>query len=408
MGLASFWANRKERRKRIAKAVYNKIAAVVVFGMMLIKPFPFLWRLLPENRIRNMIQYWTYDMLWIFVSSGGTKVLADQPSFPRIPTTFKPKVDVEPKFKITEEQIKFFYDNGYLAPLKLFEPDEMAEVLREVESEVFEPGEIGFEYDRWPVFRKSKIYDGVRNGRDRHLDTPAVLKLALQQGIYDRVAQLMGPDLLLWRTQLLPKPPGAAETAWHQVSTFTISGKGLRPTLEPPDRNELFNVTAWLALEDVDLENGCMQFWRGSHKKPLHKVIIDGKQKFASASFELEAHIPPEELGDCVLKAGEFVIFHERTVHGAPPNSSKTRRRFGMNYRICRPDVYVYRGIKKQESSTFGEVFDLTKWTAVLARGEDRFNRNKVVRPEDIRLAGPPEACPVERKEGKQLVGAGM
>jgi hypothetical protein len=151
-----------------------------------------------------------------------------------------------------------------------------------------------------------------------------------------------------------------------------------------------------------------MQFWRGSHRKPLHKVIIGGGQKFATTSFELEATIPPEELGDCVLKAGEFVIFHERTVHGAPPNSSKTRRRFGMNYRICKPDVYVYRGIKKQESSTFSEVFDLAKWTAVLMRGEDRYQRNKVVRPEQIVIDGPPEANPIEHKRERQLVGAGM
>jgi len=384
MGWKEFRERGKERREKVRKFIYYKIAAVVVLGMMAIKPFPFLWTWWREGRLRNMIKYWTYSMLWRFVSSGGRKVIADQPSTPRIPTSYEPKVKTEPQWQITEAQVKFFYDNGYLAPLKLFSPEEMAEVLREVEEEVFEPGEIGMGYKKEPQFTRSKIYDGIRNGRDRHLDTPAVFRLAMQRGIAERVAQLMGPDLLLWRTQLLPKEPGAAETAWHQVSTFTMSGKSLRPTLEPENRDELFNVTAWLALEDVDIENGCMQFWKGSHRKPLHNVIIGGKQKFATTSFELEANIPPSELGDCVLKAGEFVIFHERTVHGAPPNSSKTRRRFGMNYRICRPDVFVYRGIKRQESNTFSEVFDLTNWTAILYRGEDKFHRNKVKTAEEV------------------------
>ncbi|HUQ71154.1 MAG TPA: phytanoyl-CoA dioxygenase family protein [Planctomycetaceae bacterium] len=405
MGSGGFWATRKERRARIRQSIKGKIGAFVAFLMMLVKPFPFLWKLLPVGRTRNMIQYWTYSMLWTFVSSGGTKVMSDQPSSPRVPPTFKPRVEVEPQYRLTEEQIKFFYDNGYLAPLKLFSPEEMAEVLEEVENEVFEPGDVGRTYGRLATYRKSKVYQGVRNSRDRHLDCPAILKLALQKGIFEQVAQLLGPDLLLWRTQLLPKYPGAPETEWHQVSTFTMSGKGLRPVLEPPDRDDLFNVTCWLALEDVDLDNGCMQFWRGSHKKPLHNIIINGSKSFARTSFELECKIPKEELGDCVLKAGEFVIFHERTVHGAPPNSSKTRRRFGMNYRICRPDVYIYRGMKTQESNTFGEKFDLDNWTAILARGEDKFHRNKVKLPSEVQLDAPPEPCPLtEKEDAGQLV----
>ena len=397
MGWQEFRAKRKERRQKFAKAIYYKIAALVVLGLILIKPFRFLHKLLPD-KLHNMAKFWTYSMLWTFVKTGGRKVLADQPSSPKMPADFKPKAKVAPEWVISEDQVRFFFENGFLGPLKLFSPEEMAEVLREVEGEAFEPGETGFGLNKAPEFTPSKTYDGIRNGRDRHLDCPAVLKLSLQQGIADRVAQLMGPDLLLWRTQLLPKEPGAAETAWHQVSTFTMSGKMLRPVLEPPNRDELFNCTAWLALEDVDYENGAMQFWRGSHRKPLHLVKIGGNQKFGATSFELLADIPPEELTTMELKAGEFVIFHERTVHGAPPNSSKTRRRFGMNYRIARPDVYIYRGVKIQVSNTFAETFDMKNWTSILLRGEDRFHRNKVKLPGEVFKE-------VEHVAGRELVG---
>jgi len=384
MGWKEFREQGPERRKRLKQKIKLRAAAVFVLGVMAIKPFPFLWSWWPDSVLRNMAKYWTYSMLWTFVRTGGMKVIADQPSFPRIPTVNEPKAKVESKWQLSEAQIKYFWDNGFIAPLKLCEPEEMAEMLREVEEDAFEPGETGFEYGKMFRFTPSKIYDGIRNGRDRHLDCPAVMNLALHPGVSERVAQLLGPDLLLWRTQLLPKFPGAPETAWHQVSTFTMSGRMLRPVLEPPDRDELFNVTAWLALEDVDLDNGCMQFWAGSHKKPLHHVKILGSQTFARTSFELEANIPKNELIDCVLKAGEFVIFHERTVHGAPPNSSKTRRRFGMNYRICRPDVFIYRGMTRQMSNTFEEQFDLKNWTAIQLRGEDRLHRNKVKQPEEV------------------------
>jgi non-heme Fe2+,alpha-ketoglutarate-dependent halogenase len=373
----------QRRRAIVRNFVKNRIAAAVVFTAFIFKPFPFLHRFLP-TRIRGIVHYWTWRMQWIFVSSGGNRVLADLPSTPRIPANFKPKSEVEPKWKMSEEQVKFFYDRGYISPLKLFEPEEMAERLREVEAETFQPGETGMAWKRNPKLVENKVYGG-NGGRDRHLDVPSVFGLAMQQGIYDRVAQLLGPDLLLWRTQLLPKPPGAPETAWHQVSTFTLSGFALRPVIEPEDINDLYNVTAWLALEDVDIENGCMQFWRGSHRKPIHQMHIGGGgQAFAKAAFRLMADIPPSELDDIVLKAGEFIIFHERTVHGAPMNSSKTRRRFGMNYRICRPDVYVYRGMKIQISNTFDEVYPLDHWTTILARGEDKFKRNKVALPAEI------------------------
>lgn len=384
MGLKEFIAGGKARRERIRKFIRRSVTVFVIFYLWCIKPFPFLhW--MAFGKLRNFVTYWTSEMLWVYIASWGTRVLADQPSTPKIPADFKPVTVVDDPWKLTEADVKFFYDRGYLAPIKLFSPDEMAELLREVESEVFEGGNIAREWQVAGKFTPSKIYQGLRTGRDRHLDTPAVAKLALQQGIFDRVAQLLGPNLLLWRTQLLPKPPGAPETAWHQVSTFTLSGKALRPVIEPEDRNELFNVTAWLALEDVDIENGCMQFWRGSHRKPLHKMnIAGGGQKFASTAFQLECDIKPEELDDCVLKAGEFVIFHERTVHGAPWNGSKTRRRFGMNYRICRPDVYVYRGMTIQHGNTFAETYDLEKWTTILARGEDKFKRNKVITPAQL------------------------
>ena len=401
MDWKEFRAQRKERRQRIRKSIMLRVAAVFALGLILIKPMKFLHGLLPQV-LRNMVTYWTYGMLWTFVKSGGTKVLADQPSFPRMPPDFKPKAKVPPEFALTEDQVKFFFENGYLAPLKLFSPEEMADLLHEIEEEAFEPGKLGFEYGKMFEFKPTPIYDGIRNGRDRHLDCPSVLKLSLQQGVADRVAQLMGPDLLLWRTQLLPKFPGAPETAWHQVSTFTMSGKLLRPVLEPPDRDDLFNCTVWLALEDVDLDNGAMQFWRGSHKKPLHKVKIQGGQTFARTSFELMADIKPDEVDTVPLKAGEFLIFHERTVHGAPPNNSKTRRRFGMNYRICRPDVHIYRGMTKQLSNTFDETFDLKNWTAILFRGEDRFHYNKVKLPGEVFQDVEHVAAKVREKE---LVG---
>jgi non-heme Fe2+,alpha-ketoglutarate-dependent halogenase len=364
MGFKEFWARRHERRARIRTDTERRIKAMVLFFLFFLKPFRFLYPLLPKP-LRTIAKFWNYKMLGTYVFSAGKRILADQPSMPRVPASYAPRAEVDEQYRLSEEQIRSFWDNGFLGPIQVCSEEEMAEFEKQL---------------RLPLSTVSAFY-GIQTGRDRHLDCPVVLRMAHLTAIKETVAQFLGPDLLLWRTQLIPKAPGAAETAWHQVSTFTMSSKALRPVLEPPDINDLFNVTVWLAVDSVDVGNGCMQFWRGSHRKPLHTLRLDQGQQFGRSTFQLEANIPPEEVADMELRAGECVLFHERTVHGARPNVSTTRRRFGMNFRICRPDVYVYRGVTREEGFTFEENYDIAKWGVILLRGEDRYHRNRYAQP---------------------------
>jgi ectoine hydroxylase-related dioxygenase (phytanoyl-CoA dioxygenase family) len=71
----------------------------------------------------------------------------------------------------------------------------------------------------------------------------------------ESAAQLMGTDTVrVWHDQVQYKPPfKGGPTVWHQDYPYW-------PVLEPGDL-----VSAWLALEDADEENGCMSMVPGSH-----------------------------------------------------------------------------------------------------------------------------------------------
>lgn len=64
--------------------------------------------------------------------------------------------------------------------------------------------------------------------------------------ILDAVEDLIGPDILVAGTTLfINDPETQGFVSWHQDARYI--------GLEPHDW-----VTGWIALNDVDLENGCM------------------------------------------------------------------------------------------------------------------------------------------------------
>ena len=90
-------------------------------------------------------------------------------------------------------------------------------------------------------------------------------------------------------------------------------------------------VTLYLALDDCDLENGCMRMLRGSHHdgRAAHIVIREGEQT--------RKEIAPDVIGafeavPLELRAGECSLHLPWVIHGSERNRSN-RRRAGMPMR---------------------------------------------------------------------------
>ena len=188
---------------------------------------------------------------------------------------------------------------------------------------------------------------------DRHFDVKFVWELATHPKILQHVQFLLGHDVLLLATHFFCKYPKAEDkfVAWHQDVTYW----GLEPA---------FAITAWLAIDGADQENGCMRVVPGSHRGP---ILEHGKSSRSGNLLSINQEIPDEMVDDgramdIVLKAGQMSLHHGKLIHGSNPNRSN-RRRCGLTLR------FVPTSVKQKENNSLGR-----GWNAVLVCGQDTYH----------------------------------
>jgi non-heme Fe2+,alpha-ketoglutarate-dependent halogenase len=325
-----------------------------------LQKFPEIHRYLPR-KLRDILASWEVEMMQAYLGSGGKRVYADQPCTLRHPASYEPLVQTEAKYRLSADQIRQFYEDGFLGPFTLCSPEEMHDRRLEIDRQISTP---------------SAVY-GRATWRDRHLDCGAVRDLVVQPEVTERFAQFLGADLLLWRSQMHRKEPGAPGFAWHQASTYLMEELS-KPALVPGDRDALFELTGWLALDDVDMDNGSIQFVRGGHQQ-IHQMIVGGKglEKFSKVQFKLDVAIDPAQVVTAEMKAGQYMLFSERVIHGSQANLSD-RRRWGMAFRVVPPTVKVYDDQPFHYVKYLNEQYDLRQWGGLMIRGVNAAQINRI------------------------------
>ena len=123
---------------------------------------------------------------------------------------------------------------------------------------------------------------------------------------------LLGSDPYAVQTMIYYKPPGARGQALHQDQYYL--------QVEPGTC-----VAAWLALDDCDEENGCLQIVPGTHDIPvLCPVKADTAKSFTDVTVPLPEGMAPQ---DVCMQAGDVLFFNGQLVHGSFPNRSTDRFR---------------------------------------------------------------------------------
>lgn len=123
------------------------------------------------------------------------------------------------------------------------------------------------------------------------------------------------------------KPPGTNHpTPAHQDNYYF--------NLTPPSV-----LTMWLALEDVDEENGCLRYVRGSHRDGRRPHARSNVLGFSQGITDYGRDDEAREVA-MILKANDLIIHHGWTIHRADPNRSATRHRPSF--------AIVFRGVSCQ------------------------------------------------------------
>jgi non-heme Fe2+,alpha-ketoglutarate-dependent halogenase len=219
--------------------------------------------------------------------------------------------------RLTTEQVRFFNENGYLSGLSVFNS-------REVHS-----NRINFDN----ILQKFTSQGKNSYAIDRYHDQfAAIYDLAKNSGIVQIVTDLLGPDVVCWATHYFCKMPGDGKAvSWHQDCSYW--------PLTPSK-----TITVWLAIDEVDVENGCMRVIPGSHVRghlkfresdpSEHNVLtqsVDDPYKYGDPEVMIE------------MKTGQISIHSDLLLHSSLANTSN-RRRCGLTLRYCPVDVKTYWG----------------------------------------------------------------
>jgi phytanoyl-CoA hydroxylase len=122
-------------------------------------------------------------------------------------------------------------------------------------------------------------------------------------------------------------------------------------------------LTMWIALEDVDEENGCVRYVDRSHKWGMRAHSKSGVLGFSQsiADFGIENDRENEIAFPC--KAGHLIAHHSLTIHRADGNQSRerTRRALGFIYygTSAKEDEAAHKAYQdqlKQELAELGKV----------------------------------------------------
>ena len=103
-------------------------------------------------------------------------------------------------------------------------------------------------------------------------------------------------------------------------------------------------VTMWMALEDIDIENGCLHYVRGSHLKGLRP---HGRTKTLGFSQGITDFGEEDVVNEIAFpaKPGDLLIHHSLTIHRADGNNSDLRSRRALGF------IYFAQSAKVDEKS---------------------------------------------------------
>jgi ectoine hydroxylase-related dioxygenase (phytanoyl-CoA dioxygenase family) len=196
----------------------------------------------------------------------------------------------------------------------------------------------------------------------RHLDNRAVYDLCAHPEIVDRVASILGPDLLVWHSRVFHKRDDDPPIPWHQDGVYW--------NLEP-----LVTVSAWIAIDRADRGNACVEVIPGSHGRKVPHLRTSAGGRFKNCADP--EHVDASGAVPIELEPGEFFLFDPWLLHSSAANTSG-RRRTALSVRYTTPDVTV--AVEKLSPAVPG-------YGVQLVRGQARGTKNPLVQP-PARLPG--------------------
>lgn len=219
------------------------------------------------------------------------------------------------------QKMKNFYDaNGYLVVSDVFDKREISRIRDQIDALLADPNNppkgvtISREGNTLADKEKPTAHDdAIRGAAFLVRFIPFFQEIAQQANILSCARGVLGSGVQVFRDQALFKPPHGQAKPLHQDQSYFC--------VEPV--NDL--TTAWIALDDATLDNGCMCYVPGSHLHGVFPVDADPERPVHHIPRTGEIILQPAVA--CPVTAGSVIFHHGCTLHSSAENRSDTWRR---------------------------------------------------------------------------------
>ena len=205
--------------------------------------------------------------------------------------------------RITDDEIRFFDENGYVIIRQVLNPDELANFQAESQR-LIDDVQSGGPTDKWCLRGPEGIPYYLTY---LHVHPNAFsLRLLAHPFIGDLLTRMVGPDFIPCYESLVFKLPGhGSSVPWHRDGN----------PVEGDER--IFNIDIY--PDHSTVENSCVWVVPGSHlweKEQANEWVKRGRE-----NFSLPTAVPAE------VAPGDVLLHHTKVLHGSEMNHSNSLRR---------------------------------------------------------------------------------
>jgi ectoine hydroxylase-related dioxygenase (phytanoyl-CoA dioxygenase family) len=232
--------------------------------------------------------------------------------------------------EVTQEQINYYQENGFVQIDNVLSAEELAELIEALDEVMNNP----MSGRSTQTSQEGEGYYKVLNQKvNTWRDHGGMAKYSLNRRLAEMARKLSGSKgIRLFHDHALLKMPGDSKpTPWHQDYPYWPMNEDGQPSL-----------SIWIALDDVDENNGCMMFIPKSQKLTNLKAVKLVEPHDIFNDTEGNEDIQRNKAVICRMKAGSCTFHNGLTFHYAHANNTeKPRRALAIIYM---PDGTTYSG----------------------------------------------------------------
>ena len=228
-----------------------------------------------------------------------------------------------------QESLIHFYDKGYTVIRNFITPEEADQINSEIQA-MLDNKQIEFKYGNKLMFTLHK--------------SALIKKIGLEPSLLKLLDVLMdGKTKLFQSINFINGSQQKTHSDSIHMTTFPLGGL----------------IGVWIALEDVQADQGALHYYPGSHKLPYYMnsdydndgdSIMLGNKGYKGYEVMLEEKIKElnlqKEVFEC--KKGDMLIWHANILHGGGPHTNKEKTRKSMVFHFFDEDSVCYHEITQR------------------------------------------------------------